>query len=83
MATSSGDTRSGVPPDGGYGWVIVISSFMLGISLGGKYVSFGVFLIELCHFLDMPQAEVTLINSAGNAAFTVCCKCENCVNLAE
>ncbi len=74
MASVSGLTRPVEPPNGGYGWVIVVASLMLGITVGAKYVSFGVFLIEFCHFLDMPQANVSLINAAGNIAFTIFCK---------
>ncbi len=72
MTAVSSLTRQ--PPDGGYGWVIVLASLMLGVTIGAKFVSFGVFLIEFCQFLDMPQANVSLISAVGNIAFTVVCK---------
>ena len=40
------------PPDGGYGWVIVVSSFLLQAVGGGVAFSFGVFFVEFLLTFD-------------------------------
>ncbi len=72
---SSPGARVREPPDGGYGWVIVFATVMLGITIGAKYVSFGVFLLEFSEFLDLPQADISLLASIDMIAFTVVSKC--------
>lgn len=42
---SSGDSYNKIPvPDGGYGWVVVFSSFLLNFCTSGASYGYGVFL---------------------------------------
>jgi MFS family permease len=43
----SGSSYSYIPPDGGYGWVIVIASFIVNMIADGVTFSFGVLFVEL------------------------------------
>ena len=51
------------PPDGGYGWVIVTSSFLLQAIGGGVSFSFGVFFVELLPEFDQGKGATAWIGS--------------------
>lgn len=53
-----------LPPDGGYGWVIVASSFLGNALVDGMCSAFGVFLpLFLDHFHGASVAKVALAGS--------------------
>lgn len=52
-----------VPPDGGWGWVIVFASFWCNFFTDGIVYSSGVFLGDISDALGVSNASVTLMGS--------------------
>ncbi|XP_063991262.1 monocarboxylate transporter 14 [Diachasmimorpha longicaudata] len=52
-----------VPPDGGWGWVIVAASFMCNLIVDGIIFSFGVFLPHISRDLNISEPSVALVGS--------------------
>ncbi|XP_033228511.1 monocarboxylate transporter 10-like isoform X2 [Belonocnema kinseyi] len=52
-----------VPPDGGWGWMIVAASFMCNLVVDGIIFSFGVFLEAISQQLEVSNAKVALVGS--------------------
>ncbi|XP_032667087.1 monocarboxylate transporter 12 isoform X1 [Odontomachus brunneus] len=52
-----------VPPDGGWGWVIVAASFMCNLFVDGIIFSFGVFLNDIADAFGVSKARVALVGS--------------------
>lgn len=51
------------PPDGGWGWVIVASSFLCNFVLDGIAYSFGVLLMPLVEHFDSSRSAVSWVGS--------------------
>lgn len=51
------------PPDGGWGWVIVVSSLFCNMIVDGIGYSFGVFLVEFTDYFRQPKSKVSLVGS--------------------
>ncbi|XP_070563214.1 monocarboxylate transporter 13-like [Ptychodera flava] len=62
MAKTRLDAQS-VPPDGGYGWVIVIASFITFTLLNGTLFSFGVLFVALLRAFEGSKADTALIGA--------------------
>ncbi|XP_070563215.1 monocarboxylate transporter 13-like [Ptychodera flava] len=62
MAKTRLDTQS-VPPDGGYGWVIVIAGFISFTLLNGTLYSFGVLFVALLRAFEGSKADTALIGA--------------------
>ena len=52
-----------VPPDGGWGWLIVASAFICNLLADGTMYSFGLFLDEISHSLNTTKTTVAVANS--------------------
>ncbi|KAF7997492.1 hypothetical protein HCN44_006063 [Aphidius gifuensis] len=52
-----------VPPDGGWGWVIVAASFMCNLIVDGIIFSFGTFLKHIVSEFDVSDPEVAMVGS--------------------
>ena len=52
-----------VPPDGGWGWVIVAASFFCNIIVDGIIFAFGMFLGDISRAFDESKAKVSIIGS--------------------
>lgn len=52
-----------IPPDGGWGWIIVMSSFMCNVIVDGVVYSFGVFLPKLVDHFQEGKGGVAWIGS--------------------
>lgn len=52
-----------VPPDGGWGWVIVFASFWCNFFVDGIVYSSGVFLGDISESLHVSKASVALMGS--------------------
>nr|XP_012215074.1 PREDICTED: monocarboxylate transporter 12-B isoform X3 [Linepithema humile] len=52
-----------VPPDGGWGWVIVAASFMCNLVVDGIIFSYGVFLNDIANAFSESKARVALVGS--------------------
>lgn len=51
------------PPDGGWGWVIVIASFLCNLIVDGIAYTFGIFFMEFVRFYDVPKGKVAWVGS--------------------
>ncbi|XP_015610429.1 monocarboxylate transporter 12 [Cephus cinctus] len=52
-----------VPPDGGWGWVVVAASFMCNVFVDGIISSFGIFLNDIGSTFGVSRARVALVGS--------------------
>lgn len=57
------ETEVVVPPDGGWGWVVVMGSFACNMIVDGIIFSFGIFLTEIAQTFHVSTAQVTLVGS--------------------
>ncbi|XP_029436606.1 monocarboxylate transporter 13-like isoform X2 [Rhinatrema bivittatum] len=55
------------PPDGGWGWMIVLASFIQTALIFGVIRSFGVFFVEFVQYFDELAGRVSWITSIGIA----------------
>ncbi|XP_069071595.1 monocarboxylate transporter 13-like isoform X2 [Pleurodeles waltl] len=55
------------PPDGGWGWMIVLAAFMQTSLVFGVIRSFGVFFVEFVHHFEELSGRVSWITSIGIA----------------
>ena len=56
-----------VPPDGGYGWIVTLASFLCILISDGILYCFGLILSEVEWVFDEPAAKVAWIFSIFNA----------------
>lgn len=52
-----------VPPDGGYGWVIVAASFFANLVVDGISYSFGIFIEDFAKYFNEKKAVIALAGS--------------------
>ncbi|XP_015433943.1 PREDICTED: uncharacterized protein LOC107189796 isoform X2 [Dufourea novaeangliae] len=69
-ATSSTDDNSSLdqlceatPPDGGWGWVVVVASFMVNLIADGITFSFGVLYVEFLNYFGEGKSKTAWIGS--------------------
>lgn len=55
------------PPDGGWGWMVVLSAFFQSALVFGVLRSFGVFFVEFVEAFEEQAARVSWIASIGIA----------------
>ena len=63
------------PPDGGWGWVVTFSAFMVGLILDGISFSFGVFFKELYVYFNESKSLTSWIISVMNGTYLAIGKC--------
>lgn len=63
LSASSRSTEPDPPPDGGYGWVIVLVAFFISVVVGGNCFSFGVFYPVYIDEFNGSQGSVAWIGS--------------------
>ncbi|KAJ8309968.1 hypothetical protein KUTeg_011833 [Tegillarca granosa] len=51
------------PPDGGWGWMVVLGSFLLHVIADGIVYSFGVFYIEFLEYFGTGKGETSWVGS--------------------
>lgn len=51
------------PPDGGWGWMVVLGSFMCNVIVDGIIFSYGLFLPELSKDLNEPKGKLAWVGS--------------------
>lgn len=69
--TSSDVEAVVVPPDGGWGWVIVFASFMSNMIVDGIIFSFGMFLSEIAASFNTSRSQVTLVGSLMSGFYLI------------
>lgn len=52
-----------VPPDGGWGWIVVLGSFACNMIVDGIIFSFGMFLPKISETLNVKTAQIALVGS--------------------
>ncbi|KAL3276893.1 hypothetical protein HHI36_012264 [Cryptolaemus montrouzieri] len=60
-----------VPPDGGWGWVIVFASFMSNMIVDGIIFSFGIFLADIAQSFQVNKSQVTLVGSLMSGFYLI------------
>ncbi|CAH1126996.1 unnamed protein product [Ceutorhynchus assimilis] len=58
-----------VPPDGGWGWVIVFASFMCNMIVDGIIFSFAMFLPGIADEFGATKSQVTLVGSLMSGSY--------------
>lgn len=61
-----------VPPDGGYGWVIMVTSFLCNAILDGTMYSFAIYIPKLMVTLDATEMQITSIGSVYVCMYYLC-----------
>lgn len=52
-----------IPPDGGWGWVVVCVSFFFNFICDGIIYTFGIFLLDISKGFEASKPQVSLANS--------------------
>jgi hypothetical protein len=52
-----------IPPDGGWGWVVVFSSFLIHFIMDGITYSLGSFLTSFTSFYSVSRAEAAFVHA--------------------
>ncbi|KAJ8971961.1 hypothetical protein NQ317_006003 [Molorchus minor] len=52
-----------IPPDGGWGWVIVVMAFLCNFIIDGVIYTFGLFLEEISESFNESPTKIALVNS--------------------
>ncbi|XP_050497626.1 monocarboxylate transporter 3 [Diabrotica virgifera virgifera] len=60
-----------IPPDGGWGWLVVLGSFMCNLIVDGTIFSFGTFLKIISKEFDADPADVTLVGSLMSGFYLI------------
>lgn len=60
-----------VPPDGGWGWVVMVVAFLSNFVIDGIMYSFGVFIEALCSEFDKLPGQITLIGSLSGTFYYI------------
>jgi len=61
-----------IPPDGGWGWVIVLSSFLCNLIVDGIAYTFGVFLPHLVIYFGVGPGTVSMVGSLLAGVYLSC-----------
>lgn len=65
------DAEVVVPPDGGWGWVIVLASFLCNMIVDGIIFSFGTFLPEIADNFSVNKTQVSLVGSLMSGFYLI------------
>ncbi|CAG9854191.1 unnamed protein product [Phyllotreta striolata] len=60
-----------IPPDGGWGWVVVLSSFMCNLIVDGTIFSFGTFLEPIAEEFGVDKPDVTIVGSLMSGFYLI------------
>ncbi|KAK3107138.1 hypothetical protein FSP39_007973 [Pinctada imbricata] len=68
-ANVENDCEAPVPPDGGWGWVVTFSSFMISFLVDGVCFTFGIFFPEFLRYFGGSKGKTALLGSVLNGAY--------------
>lgn len=76
-AQTNNDKKSDVKgkkpiPDGGYGWVVLAASFLIGLILDAFMYSFGIILIEIKEYYNVNDKTANTLISIYTGLFLLC-----------
>lgn len=57
------------PPDGGWGWVVTFSSFMVSFLVDGVCFTFGLLFTEFLEYFGESKGKTSLLGSVLNGAY--------------
>ena len=57
------------PPDGGWGWVMTFSAFIVGVILDGISFSFGILFVQLLEYFGESRSLTSWIISVLNGTY--------------
>jgi len=60
-----------VPPDGGWGWIVLISSFFSNVVIDGVCLTYSVFFNELRDYFGASQSKTALVGALVPACFSL------------
>jgi len=63
------DSDVPLPPDGGWGWVVTLSSFMISFLVDGVCFTFGLFLPSFLEYFGGSKGKTTLLGSVMNGMY--------------
>ncbi|VEN48674.1 unnamed protein product [Callosobruchus maculatus] len=63
------ETFMTIPPDGGWGWVVVFGAFVCFMVVDGAYCSFGIFLVVMTEELNCSKSEFSISAAIGTGIF--------------
>lgn len=69
--SNSLETTVVVPPDGGWGWMVVLASFMCNLIVDGIIFSFATFLDSIAAEFQVTKADVTLVGSLMSGFYLI------------
>lgn len=71
LPTATVPTHVAVPPDGGWGWVVVAASFCCNLIVDGTIYTFSMFLKEIAAEFHESEAKVSLIGSLLSGSYLI------------
>lgn len=58
-----------IPPDGGWGWFVVVGSFLFNFISDGVMYTYGLFIEEIAESFEAPLTHVSFANSMMTGFF--------------
>ena len=71
---SSDDTavaREPVAPDGGWGWVVLVASFLSSVIVDGVCFAFGIFYLQFLHHFQENKGNTAWVGSVLNGTYMI------------
>ena len=65
------DDREPIAPDGGWGWVILLASFLTSVVVDGVCFAFGIFYLEFLRYFGENKGKTAWIGSVLNGTYMV------------
>lgn len=60
-----------VPPDGGWGWVVVLAAFYCNIVVDGIIYSFGMLMNDMVNTFHETESKITIVGSLLNGFYLI------------
>lgn len=60
-----------VPPDGGWGWVVVFAAFYCNVVVDGIIYSFGMLMNDMVNTFHESESKVTVVGSLLNGFYLI------------
>lgn len=74
VSTDSVSNYIPTPPDGGYGWVIVMAAFFIHVIVDGVTFTFGVFYVAFLQTFGATKGRTSLVGSLLGGFYLITCK---------
>ncbi len=77
QSTQSADSVTNyipTPPDGGYGWMVVLAAFFIHVIVDGIAFSFGIFYGPFLEYYKVSEAKTALVGSLMTGFYLIMCE---------